>query len=445
MLGALRQEPSSARSSDKLAPTDMSRTEPGPAGPDAKGSSDSKGSPDPKGSPDSKGSDKDPMGRDGPDEELGLIGRFLRQYDNENTRRLYRTDLEKLERFLAESRGTGVHGAGESVEARVPEDARREELLQFLRAESTSVGRATLRRRATALKLFFDWLEAEGHADSRPIGSDESVSSLVDTVLEENSGREENPGREESPVGEEKSNKEESSNREEDPGGEEDPKEEDGPSKEENPSEEKNPSGTVGQRKESGKIKTRASSEGPLDIPHWVRAAAEEKGEEITLSPHGKSVPLPEVPGAILQGLSELAKWMGDPYWYNYIRLTSGDEDLTVQIEQSQDPLRIEVRIEHDVIQRIAGRGPDSLRSYHTVPKRALWYFRGRGWSMPRAPYKLVGFSHAGGVSETDPTWRSTSSDLTGAQFQAAIEVTGALTKAFGIGKEEKVLISLGP
>jgi len=395
-------------------------------------------------------------------EEPGLIGQFIGQYPKKQTSRAYRTDLQKFEAFLDENRGSATL-----------EDASRRDVLRFLFEESQSVGRSTLRRRATALKSFFGWLEGEGQRARRPIGEDENVSELVDIVLEKGPPSEEDRSspehrRQDYPEGQTEEKK--TTSAEEPPEGEEPPEEEPtageaspggvenaAPETETDPDKKKSDSGSqAGQNDEhAGGEDTYTPTEGALDIPHWIRDAADKKAEKTSLIPAGKHIPLAQVPGALQQGLDKLADWVGSrlPY-YDYIHLVCRGGDLSVKIEYRQDPFRIVAQIEHPVIERVAQRGPGSLRSYHSVPEQALWYFRGRGWQMPTEVYDLVAFSHAGPRSEKHPTLVSeisssadapSEAEMMRCQREVAIEVTGALAKAFGLAKDEEVLISLGP
>jgi hypothetical protein len=400
----------------------------------------------------------DGSGEENSGEKPGLIGRFTDQYGKKQTSRAYRTDLQKFEAFLDENRGSATL-----------EDASRRDVLRFLWAESQSVGRSTLRRRATALKSFFGWLEGKGHRDERPIEEDENVSSWVDAVLEGDPPAEENggsaeqdrqppsekptterptaekkPTSDEEPTGEQPTDVEEPTAEGASPGGAENA----APETETDPDKKKSDSGSqAGQNDEhAGGEDTYTPTEGPLDIPHWIRDAAEGKAEEMVLASYGKHIPIAKVPGALRQGLDKLADWIGSrlPY-YDYMHLVCRGGDLSVKIEYREDPFRIVAQIEHPVIERVSERGPDSLRSYHSVPEQALRYFRGRSWRMPPAVYELIDLSHTGGRPEKRPTWTSTSPGSTQARYQTAVEVTGALTKAFGLEKDEKVLVSLGP
>lgn len=442
---------------------------------------------------------------DGSGEETGLIGRFVGQYPKKQTSRAYRTDLQKFEAFLDENRGSATL-----------EDASRRDVLRFLRAQSQSVGRSTVRRRATALKSFFAWLEGQGHRDDRPIKEDENVSSLVDAVFEKDPEEdpkkdppaEENrvpaeqgrPGRPEGPTTEKKptSDDEPSSAEkpssteepteveeptEEEPTGREDPAagapspgkaENTDPEEEADPDEKKSISGEQTSQDEKthrqdervpederapedkepledekSSQRDTYSPEGPLDIPHWVYDAAEETADHPPLraAPH---IPLVEVPGALRHGLGELSEWTDSWVGPDYIRITCEGGDLVVNIQFRKDSsraerARIEAQIEHRLLERIVERGPDSLRSRDTVPEQALRYFWGRSWRMPPEVYELIDLSHTGGRPEKRPTWTSTAPDSTQARYQTAVEVTGALTKAFGLEKDEKVLVSLGP
>jgi len=419
---------------------------------------------------------------DGSGAEPGLIGRFIDQYQKKQTSRAYRTDLEKFEAFLDENRDP----------ARL-EDAGRGDVLRFLFEESQSVGRSTVRRRATALKSFFGWLEGESQRAGRPIGGAENVSELVDSVLENGPPSEENRGSaeqdrqgpSEEPAAEKKQTSdaeptsaekpteggeptdekridEEPTGREHlaagapSPGGAEnaDPEEEADPDEETDLEEKKLFSGEEGSGDEeeeestSGEGATYTPTEGPLDIPHWVYDAAEEKADDPLLRA-GTHVRLAEVPGVLRYGLGELSEWTDGRTGPNYLAIYSG-MDLSVQIRyrdatSSPGSLNVVAQIEHPIINHVAEMGPESLRSYDTVPEKALWYFRGRGWSTPPVVYELVDFSHAGGRSEKRPTWTSTSPSLAQAHYQAAVEVTGALAKAFGLAKDQRVLVSLGP
>ncbi|WP_162899750.1 site-specific integrase [Salinibacter ruber] len=429
-------------------------------------------------------------------EEPGLIGRFIDQYGKKQTSRAYRTDLEKFEAFLNENRASATLKV-----------ASRRDVRQFLQAERQSVSRSTVRRRATALKSFFAWLEGEGHRDDRPIKEDENVSSLVDAVFEE--GPEEDPkedppaeencgpaeqgrpGRPGGPTTEKKLTSDEEPSSTEEPRSTEEPTNEK-PAEGEEPTEEEptgrddrpvgDPSpgeaenadpehGTVPDEQKSGFQKsapgdqasqdeeedestsgeeeTYTPTEGPLDIPHWIRDAAEEKADNPLLRA-GTHIQLTEVPGALRYGLGELSEWTDSRSGPDYIRITCEGGDLVVKIQFREDSsraksARIEAQIEHRLLERIVERGADSLRSYHSVPEQALRYFRGRSWRMPPEVYELIDLSHTGGRPEKRPTWTSTSPGSTQARYQTAVEVTSALTKAFGLEKDEKVLVSLGP
>jgi hypothetical protein len=417
--------------------------------------------------------------------EPGVIGRFVDQYEKKQTSRAYRTDLEKFEAFLDENRDPAQL-----------EDASRGDVLQFLFEESQSVSRSTVRRRATALKSFFGWIEGEGQRDDRPIGEDENVSELVDSVLENGPPSEENRGSAEQdrqrpseepsaekkqtsdgeptsakkPTEGEEPTEEEPTGREDLvtghplPGGAEstDPEEGAGLDKEKSPlGEQGRQDEQTGRQDETapedeeppqGEEKSQSdtySSEGPLDIPHWVYDASEEKADDPLLRA-GTHIRLAEVPGAVRYGLCELSEWTDSEFGPDRIRITCEGGDLVVEIQFREDNsgaegARVEAQIEHHLIDFVAEMGPESLRSQDAVPEQALWYFRGRGWSMPPVVYELVDFSHAGGQSDERPTWTSTSPDSTQARYQAAVEVTGALAKAFGLAKDERVLVSLGP
>ncbi len=403
---------------------------------------------------------------DGSGEEPGLIGRFIGQYGKKQTSRAYRTDLQKFESFLKGN-------LKKKRDSAALEDASRRDVLRFLFEESQSVSRSTLRRRATALKSFFGWLKGKSQRAGSPIGEDENVSELVDSVFEEGPPAKEDrgsadPGRkncsevptaEREPTSNEELTKEgeprggkEPTAREDPSGGEASPGSSEKANREDRTGPDEKSSGDQASRDEeeeestSGEEETYTPTEGPLDIPHWICDAADEKAEEMVLTSYGKHIPLAKVPGALQQGLDKLADWVGSAAPYNdYIHLVCRGGDLLVKIEYRQDPSRIVAQIEHQVIERVARRGPDSLYPYHSVPERALWYFRGRRWSMPPVVYKLVDFSHTGGRSDELPTWRSTSPGLTQASYQTTVEVTGALAKAFGLAKDEKVLISLSP
>jgi hypothetical protein len=395
-----------------------------------------------------------------PEGESGLIRRFTDQYEKKQTRRAYRTDLEKLKDFL-EERSTTLLEAGQ------------EELLQFLWKEDQSVGQSTVRRRATALNSFFGWLEEEGLRAGPLIEEDQSASSLVETAVDEGpfleksfQGKrtpEENPPQERGPnangegtqdrAGREATDDQPSGAAEEPRAGEDTNREDTG-------------QGATGERstrssRKSGQIEengqgedasqeeqAHTSSPGPLDIPPWIYDAAEEKAEDLFLI-SGRDIPLAEVPGALRYGLGELVEGTDSDFGPNFLGLYLDRDDLSVTIRLQEGPsaagqMRIEAEVKHRVIERVAERGPDSLRSYHTVPTDALWYFRGRGWRMPPEAYDLVEFSHTGGRSERRPIFRCSDTSAR-SRYSMAVEVAGALAKALGIEKDEEVLVSLSP
>jgi hypothetical protein len=104
-------------------------------------------------------------GTEGGSEEARLIGRFLEGYDSKQTRRAYRNDL------------TGFFGeevTGEEVREVTTAGVRR-----YLREEAGKYGFETVRRRASSLKAFFEWLEEEGVAEENLLGEAPGPAALA--------------------------------------------------------------------------------------------------------------------------------------------------------------------------------------------------------------------------------------------------------------------------
>jgi integrase len=129
-------------------------------------------------------------------EEERLVEAFLRTYARLQTRKSYRLELEKF--FVAIGRGTfrgedskekdsmGENAEGEDSkeEDSKPKKLRsisEEDLKVYLRRAKRERGPSAARRGASALKLFFQWAEEEGHL---PTGDVEALTGVISDVRE---------------------------------------------------------------------------------------------------------------------------------------------------------------------------------------------------------------------------------------------------------------------
>jgi len=108
-----------------------------------------------------------------------LLFRFLDRQESESTRQGYRRDLQL---FFSEFLGK------EEVTARAAGSVSREDIYLFLQFRTGRDKDTTVRRRATALLSFFQWLHNEGHLDNPPVEEDKGSGQVVQAALEEASG-----------------------------------------------------------------------------------------------------------------------------------------------------------------------------------------------------------------------------------------------------------------
>jgi len=114
-------------------------------------------------------------------EEERLVEAFLRTYARLQTRKSYRLELEKF--FVAIGRGT-FRGEDSREEDSKPKKLRsisEEDLKVYLRRAKRERGPSAARRGASALKLFFQWAEEEGHL---PTGDVEALTGVISDVRE---------------------------------------------------------------------------------------------------------------------------------------------------------------------------------------------------------------------------------------------------------------------
>jgi len=130
------------------------------------------------------GASTPPIGTGAPAEEPGgLLGRFLRSLRSDETRRGYRRCLESFFeprlRFSDKERITEEH----------VQKVTRGQILYFLsqQRQRQEYSKNTIRRRATALRSFFTWLEARGHVEELPFGKEEGSTKLMKAALKERS------------------------------------------------------------------------------------------------------------------------------------------------------------------------------------------------------------------------------------------------------------------
>lgn len=121
-----------------------------------------------------------PTGGDAPEQEPGgLIHRFLRSLQSEETRRGYERDLESFFNPYRLVKGK------ERITEKDLQKVTREEIMCFLYEQRQYEGysKNTIRHRATALRSFFKWLEKHGHVEELPFGREEGSTQLMKAAL----------------------------------------------------------------------------------------------------------------------------------------------------------------------------------------------------------------------------------------------------------------------
>lgn len=247
-----------------------------------------------------------------------LLSRFLNRQESESTRQGYRRDLQL---FFSEFLGK------EEVTARAASSVSRSDIYLFLQFRTGRDKDTTVRRRATALLSFFQWLHNEGHLDNPPVQEDEGSGQLVQAALEEASGP---------------------------------PRLEDLP-------------------------------DGFLEPAPWLEDTFEQNLRERVKLGKGEVLPLLKVPKVISLALERLAQKASTQPGAGTSGGTSGpwtlkvqhpDRPLRVEIRHRAEADSIRLLIREETLQKIGKRGPDPTFQTETALK-LLAFLWNRGWTLP--------------------------------------------------------------
>jgi hypothetical protein len=387
--------------------------------------------------------------RPGPDGNL--IEEFLSAYDSRKTRRGYRSDLKQ---FFKE----------EMVDRHQARQVQKEDIAQFLREQASSYARSTLKRKVETLRSFFRWLAEQGLVEERPIGADQKTTDLVDQILQEEEEGDEEPGGEaysrkgtegERPSQSRRGGPTSASfggrKRGQEKFGHTDAFDQDmsggqgaegmtsGPVPSENPPKDDGSKGDRNSRSEKRFEQAEPDSgEDAFEIPSWVIESAEGNVEEVPLNA-GESVPLSDLPSALRYALGEITSPSSviDPTRLS-VRF---DPDLAVQVYYYHDRNFIEVKVQHNIIDRIVRTGAGGSVSTESVPLTAIVYLSQRDWALPPEVYEKVNHIITGPDSEGYPTWTREPAYSPIAQYWVAAEITGVLAEGFKIGKDEGIYL----
>lgn len=358
-----------------------------------------------------------------------LISVFLNRYESDQTRRAYRHDLEGF--FGEETAGL--------ADARA---ASTEEILTHLRNEAESVGRQTLRRRATTLKSFFEWLAEEGKLQRSPFPEADSTRSLIDRLLNKGEdGQKEGASNQRSPAEPEEAGPidapspvESSSTRETFPV--------ENSSTRETFSKEDSPSAGNASPDDSSTKEERPK------IPAWIRRAAEAeiKGEPRVHA--GTRVPLPKAPQAIRYALSELSGRAERRRYYSRserCKVSGGRFEPSVEIELLPEEDVIEATIDYRKLQEIARHDAGGLGIGEGIPFEAIEYLHGRGWALPKLVLKQIRKRPPmdEDCPEEDPKQRWPRAGEEATWREVAQEVVAVFAVALEMEKAEEIRVSI--
>lgn len=190
---------------------------------------------------------------------------------------------------------------------------------------------------------------------------------------------------------------------------------------------------------------TASDEESPPAPPQWAFSSGEVADVDLQ---DGEQVALADLPAALRGALRKL-EVAGGPEGL-FIRATY-DLGVRIRYHQGQEPVRVEVTIEHRALRRILRDG--TLRnaddpSEQAALREALAHLASRGWALPRGLYDHVGALPApeegeGPFSEKRPRWTQEGADDEMIQVYVAAKITGTLTEGFGLEKEHEVLLGL--